>query len=67
MSHNEALKNAQRAVAKILCDLENETGQVVERLDLHDIDVTTMGDETSQLLRSVRIELKRKPGTQWSL
>lgn len=55
-----------RKINTILEQLEKDTGCIVERLELLDVDVTNMGDSRQQLQRTVRIDLKPQPGTHWT-
>lgn len=58
---------ASRAIARILRELEQSTGQVVESLSLERIETTRFEDpEPVHLLRPV-IELKRLPAHQWQV
>ena len=60
-----AITIIEQSIARILSDMEKTTGQLVDSLELVDIDVTTASDDRPQILRTVRIELKRLPGTKW--
>lgn len=59
------LPTATQRINDILRDLEVSTGSVVESIELHDIDATTVNDRGQLLVRSVQIEMKRLPGTKW--
>lgn len=62
----EALADAEQRIARILSALESATGAYVESLSINDLEVTTYEDDRPRYRRSVRIELKRLPGTEWS-
>jgi hypothetical protein len=59
------ISEAERQIAKILCALEKDTGQVVESVNINDIEITSIGDDRQQFQRSISIEVKRLPGTHW--
>jgi hypothetical protein len=61
----DKVEQAQRQIAQILASLERETGQFVEGVCLHSIDVTTCESATRQLIRQVSIDLKPIPGSNW--
>lgn len=56
---------AEKAVARILADLEKELDSHVEHIEIQDYEVTQFTDDRVQYLRQVAITLKRKPGTRW--
>lgn len=56
---------ASRKIAKILSELEKSTGCIVANLSIENIDVTTLGDPSKQIKRSVNIEIELKPGAEW--
>lgn len=63
----QALKaEAERKIAKVLMQLEADTGMIVEGIDLVDLDRTTVSDEQKTLLRSINLTLHRLPATQWN-
>ncbi|MCC7173266.1 MAG: hypothetical protein IT459_22650 [Planctomycetes bacterium] len=58
---------ASRAIARILRELEQSTGQVVEALSLERIETTRIGDSAPvHQLRPV-IELRRLPAHDWQV
>lgn len=59
------IEYAKKEITKILSQLESDTGMIVDELAVEDIDVTTMGDNVRQILRTVILEMKRLPGTRW--
>lgn len=61
---NEITK-AEKEISAILMRLEQETGQIVEAIELIDLDVTNINHENQQLFRRASVTLKRLPGTQW--
>lgn len=67
MTHTNTLIAAtEKEISSILAKLETDTGMVLDRLDILDTEVTTLGDPRPQWLRRVRIDMKRLPGTMWS-
>lgn len=60
-----AITRATRAINQALSQLEKETGQVVDSIQLSSVDVTRLDSTRQMLSRSVRIELKPLPGSQW--
>jgi hypothetical protein len=62
---DERVKEAQKAIARILAKLEADTGSVVRSVTIKDIDVTTFGDDRIQMQRLVALDLERLPGTRW--
>lgn len=56
---------AEQAIARILKQLESETGQNVEAISLSQWDVTAMRDLSPRLRMGVRIDLVRQPGHDW--
>lgn len=59
------IDGVQRAIARLLADLEKKTGCYVDGLQIDSLDVTQMTSDRQQLLRSVRIDLRRAPGGGW--
>ena len=59
------ISKAELEIAKILEEVERETGSVVESVFLDDIEVTTIESTRQELARRVRLEVKRLPGTNW--
>ena len=57
---------AEVAINKILADMEEKTGEVVESISLHNIDATSMGDDRQKFITTVRIETYRLPGKSWN-
>jgi hypothetical protein len=66
MNTDDQVKAAEKRISVILSNLEHETGSVVRTLDLQDIDITKMNDSRKQLVRCVKIEMERLPGTKWA-
>lgn len=62
---DDAILKAQNEIAAILAKLETDTGSVVDRLEVRDIEVTNIDSVREEWVRSVIIEMKRLPGTQW--
>ena len=63
---DELIAEAEREVSRILAKLEADTGMLLEQLEIRDYDVTTIGDKRQQLLRRVKVQMKRLPGTRWA-
>lgn len=61
-----AIVRAQAKVARALAELEAATDCEVVSVRLNDIDVTSMSDEIPQRIRTVEIDLRRRPGTEWA-
>lgn len=59
------IQDAEKAIEKILADLEKEYDSYIESISIDDTEVTGHGDERPMILRRVCIELKQKPGTRW--
>ena len=59
-------KDAERAVARILRQLEADTDLVIDRVELVDIEVTAMQDSRPMMWREVSIKTHRLPGHQWA-
>lgn len=62
---HEALIDAQRKIATILCKLEKTTGRQFESLSVRSIEVTNCGDRYQRFLRRVEIELRPVCNSQW--
>jgi hypothetical protein len=62
---NKLITAAEKEISKVLAKLEADTGMVLDRLEVRDTEVTTIGDPRPQWLRRVMIEMKRLPGTRW--
>ena len=58
---------ATRQVNAILRQLETDTGQNVESIELHRLDVTRLESVGVEQVVTVRIELVRQPGHEWSV
>lgn len=56
---------AEVAIAGILRDLEADTGQLVESLELQTVEVTSIDDVRQHYQMGIRIGLKRLPGHDW--
>jgi hypothetical protein len=62
---NKLITEAEMKISKVLAKLEADTGTVLERIEVRDTEVTTVGDRRPQWLRRVFIEMKPLPGTRW--
>lgn len=62
---SSAIAKAEGEINKILSDLEKETGDVIETIDLCRIDMTSVGDDRPKHGCSVKIETRRLPGNLW--
>ena len=58
-------REATSRINAVLAELEAATQQVVESISVESLDVTSYGDRRRQVLRTVRIDLKPIPGSQW--
>ena len=58
---------AEKSIAKILRDIELETGCLVKSIELDKIDITQIQDERPQHMMHVHIELERLPGHKWGV
>jgi len=63
--NNQLIKNAEKQISDILQKLELDTDMVLDSISVNDIDVTQMNDDRPQLLRLLRIDMKRLPNTKW--
>jgi hypothetical protein len=63
--NNQLIKDAEKQISDILQKLELDTGMVLDSICVNDIDVTLVSDNRQQLQRSIRIDMKRLPGTKW--
>ena len=63
---DELIAEAEREVSRILAKLEADTGMLLEQLEIRDYDVTTIEDKRQRLLRHVKVQMKRPPGTRWA-
>ncbi len=66
MSKEGAVTNAESHIAKILRELEEATGETVEDISLHQLDITTFDSLVRQVRQSVRIDLARPVATRWA-
>lgn len=57
--------DAERAINEALAQLERDTGQIVDGLEILDVDISTIADTAPRLLRTVRVRLKPMPGSLW--
>ena len=62
---NKKIEIAEEEIGWLLKELEQETGAVVESIELVDLDVTTIEMDRPKVRRSVSISMKRIPGTEW--
>ena len=59
------IKEAEKAIAETLKQLEIDTESLVESVGVNDTEVTTFSDDRQQIQRRVVIELRRSPGSNW--
>lgn len=59
------IEQAQKAIAAILCRLEESTNSTVRSIYIHDLDVTPIGSRRSEVMRAVMIDMSNAPGTMW--
>lgn len=62
---NKLITDAEKEISRVLEKLEASTGMVLDRLELRDTEVTSIGDNRPQLIRHIVVEMKRLPGTCW--
>lgn len=65
MTTEKFITEAEKEISKVLARLEADTGMILDRIEVRDTEVTTIGDDRPQWLRRVAIEMKRLPGTRW--
>ncbi|WP_407280593.1 hypothetical protein U5817_09935 [Aromatoleum evansii] len=65
MDTNRRIIEAEKQIAAILAKLESETGMIVERLSVENIETTGIDDVRRQLSRRVEIEMMMQPGSNW--
>lgn len=58
---------AQKAINKILAQLEKDTGYIVTDITLQEIEVTALGDQRSVMNKTVIVDIERTPGSDWSM
>lgn len=61
----QVIRETEKKIAALLAELEATTGQLVERVDISDIEITNMEDTREEMLRRVCITLRRLPGSRW--
>lgn len=59
------ITEAERKIAAILKQLEVDTGNVVDTVELEDMEATTMGSDRREYVRKVVITTHRLPGNHW--
>ena len=59
------ISQAEKEIAKILQQLEIDTDCIVDQISIGDMDVTNIDSDRPVLLRCVRIETRRLPGSDW--
>lgn len=60
------VKKAEQQIAKILSELERETGDLVENVEIVSADSTTMSDTRPQHECWIQITMQRIPGRRWA-
>lgn len=65
MSHDQRILRAEQEIAKVLQDLEADTGCLVENLEIIDVDATRLDDERQRIVKTVRIHLFQLPDHEW--
>jgi hypothetical protein len=55
----------QKQIANLLSDLEKRTGCYVERIDIHNTEITKLESAVPEYMRHVQVDLRRQPGSQW--
>lgn len=66
MTEQQQIQAAQSAIAKILCQLEADTGLLVTDLGLERIEVTTLRDPAPRHMVRPVITVERRPAHDWS-
>ena len=64
MSDGEPVREAQRQIALILANLEQQTGMRVKHVEIQDLDVTQLG-HPQRSLRCVRVSLTGSAQWEW--
>lgn len=59
------IRTARLEIAKVLAQLERDTGTVCRSIGLYAFDVTNIKSNASEHQMSVEIELERIPGHNW--
>lgn len=67
MNTEQLTVNAEKQISIILAKLEEQTGSIVDRIELRDTEITSIRDDRPKWQRSLIIELKRLPGTCWNV
>lgn len=67
MTTTEQIEKAEKLIGLVLAQLERETGGYVNNVSVRDIDVTQLVGIHQQIRRRAVIDLKPKPGTNWSV
>ena len=62
---NEQIETAEKRIARILADLEHETGMLIGSLKIADIEITEMNADRREFNRRVQIDIKPMPGHNW--
>lgn len=65
MSRLTEKQETELAINKLLRELEVSTGTVVNSLELHKLDVSTIASQGLSYMVGVRITLDRLPGRRW--
>ena len=63
--NTDHIESAEKQICAILADLEKRTNSLVKSIEVVDLDVTTFKDARPQIIRRVRIEIERTPGSRW--
>lgn len=58
---------AQKAINKILSELEKDTGCIVIEVTLQEIEVTSSSDQRRLMNKTVIVDIERTPGSDWSI
>lgn len=59
------IEQSKDAINRILEQLERDSGQLVESVEIRNLNVTKFSDPAVQWLRSIEIELRPMPGAKW--
>lgn len=61
------VQTAEKEINKILSQLEQSTGSVIESLQLERLEITTVDSDRAKYITTVVIFTARLPGHDWSL
>lgn len=62
----ELVTKAERAIDAILSQLERDTGECVQSVEIIRTDITKLGDERKKHMAGTFITMFRTPGNEWA-